>query len=335
MQKVDKLERGRLILRKKACFFIIMIFIAVCLNGCAGEVKKEEDAVYRVAAILPENNKIRVTDFWQEVWSGVHEATDLYEIALSEYSSDGGNGIAERFQMALLAKGDGIILFTSDSSNEELLDLAKTARESGVRIVIVDTEIDETYYDAFVGIDNEAAGRQLAEYLYEHYREGEQIVLLDVNASGAVSRRRQAFLAFLEEKGIQKEIHSVSLREENEERILDIQEGIEETEDLRWLVSFDPSCTIQAAEVLHRLKLASEISLIGFGESDSAEAYVEDKTITALLVQDNYSIGALAVEKMKKILDGEELTEKRYYVDSTLRTCEGGDPTQQTEERTR
>lgn len=256
------------------------------------------------------------------MWRGVHDGAEEFGLELSEYSSDTVSGILERFELALLAKVEGIILFTSDCGNQELLKRVETARASGMKIVIVDTDIGEKYYDAFVGIDNRAAGRQIGAYLAGHYQEGEEILVLSPEASGAVNERKEAFLAFLSEKGMEEHVLTVSLKEENEERLLDMQQALDRSEKVKWMVSFDPSCTIQAAETLSRLKLAPELSLVGFGESDSAEEYVEEKVICALLVQDNYSMGFLAAEKIQKLLEGENLEKKRYYVDSSLLTSE-------------
>lgn len=306
---------------KKIVRLMIMMFLFSFLTGCQSEETMEKEKTYRVAAILPENNKIRATDFWEQVWSGIHDGAQTSQIALSEYSSDDSHGIEERFEMALLAKGDGMILFTSDSTNEKLLASIRTAREEGRKIVMVDTDIGEDYYDAFIGIDNEEAGYQLGKYLIEHYREGDKILAINVNASGAVEKRKQAFLEIMEEEGLRDAVSMVSLEEDNEERLMGIWQALNNTEEVRWLVSFDPSCTIQAAETLLRMKLSLEVSLIGFGESESAEEYLKDQTIRALLVQDNYSMGKLAVEKMCELLNGEELKEKQYYVDSMLLTA--------------
>lgn len=305
---------------KRILYFFLLVCVMVSLNGCRFDGGQNESISYRVAAILPQNNKIRATDFWKEVWNGVHDGADSFGFELSEYSSDSVSGILERVEIALLAKVEGMILFTSDSANKELLALVNTARRSGVKVVIVDTDIGEENYDAFVGIDNEEAGRQLAAYLMQSYQEGQEILALNPEASGAVEKRKDAFLSFLEEKGLQDHVLTVSLQEENEERLLDMQQALDRAEKVKWMVSFDPSCTIQAAETLSRLKLAPELSLIGFGESDSAEEYMENQIISALLVQDNYNMGLLATEKMKKLLDGEELKEKQYYVDSRLLT---------------
>ena len=305
-------------MRKVLGFFMTAVLTIVSLSGCQLEEQGEQNKEYRVAAILPENNKIRATDFWKQVWSGVHDGAEIFNIALSEYSSDESNNIQERFEMAVAAQGDGILLFTSDTGNQNLLDGIEDARKTGRKIVVVDTDIGTSYYDAFIGIDNESAGSKLAAYLYTHYQSGEKILALNVNASGAVDKRKESFFDFLEEKELENSAVLVSLKEGNEERLQGIQEAIEENEKVKWIVSFDPSCTIQAAETLLRMELSSEISLIGFGESDSAEAYLEDGIIRALLVQDNYNMGLVAVEKMRQLLDGEKLEKKQYYVDFML-----------------
>ncbi|MDO4274475.1 MAG: substrate-binding domain-containing protein [Eubacteriales bacterium] len=300
----------------------ICLLSMALMTGCA--VKQDvKDSGYRVAAVLPENGKIRVTDFWQQVWNGIHSSIKEEGIALSEYPSSANDPIIDRLVLAYAAKPEGIILFVSDNGDEEVFQVLRSVRESGIKIVVVDTDIESELYDAFVGIDNEMAGRQLAEYVCKRKIPEEHILVLNPSASGAVEKRKNAFLDYMTAQG-ESEVTLLPLKEENEERLEGIEQGIQTSENLKWIVSFDPSCTVQAAETLCRMKLEGEISLVGFGESQEAEQYLENGVISALLLQDNDQIGEMAVCQMKKLLDEEKLEKKQSYVDSTLITAEEG-----------
>ena len=72
-------------MKKIVWLIAAMIFFSVW-TGCQRGRSEQEEKTYRVAAILPANNKIRATDFWQQVWNGIHDGADTFQIALSEYS---------------------------------------------------------------------------------------------------------------------------------------------------------------------------------------------------------------------------------------------------------
>lgn len=306
---------------RKIGYLFLGAAMACLLAGCSSDHKSEaEDEAPRVAAILSGNDMNRATDFWDEVWGGVRDGAQAEGIALSEYTLDTLNSTVERVKLASAAKVDGMILAVSDGEDQELLALLKEVRDAGIKIVVADTDIGETYYDAFVGIDNDAAGEQLAAYLCEHWESGEKILVLDVNASEAVAQRKNSFLTYLEQRGMEEAIEQLLLNDETEVRVLEIQHALEAMDGVKWVVSFDPSCTLQSAEALDRMGISPDISLIGFGESDTVQEYLENQVIQALFEQDNYDMGYLAVEKMEELLNGSQIGEKQSYVETVLRT---------------
>lgn len=96
---------------------------------------------------------------------GVRDGAKEESAALSEYLSTQKYGILSRFQIAEEADVDGMILFSSDNADSALLQEIKTARENGKKIVMVDSDIGEDYYDEFIGINNAAYARKLASWL--------------------------------------------------------------------------------------------------------------------------------------------------------------------------
>lgn len=304
---------------RRNIWYLFLGAAAVCmLAGCGNHIGEDESETFRVAAILSGNDMNRATDFWDEVWEGVRDGAEVEGIALSEYTLDTLNSTEERVKLAFTAEVDGMILAVSNGVDQELLTLLREVRDAGIKIVIADTDIGEAYYDAFVGIDNNAAGEQLAEYLCEHWKSGEKILVLDVNASEAVAQRKNSFLVYLKQRGMKEAVEQILLNDETEARVLEIQHALEE--GVKWVVSFDPSCTLQSAEVLDRMSIAPDVSLIGFGESDKVQDYLANHVIQALFEQDNYNIGYLAVQKMEKLLSRIRVEEKQSYVETVLRT---------------
>lgn len=279
---------------------------------------------FRAAAVLP-SGKIRATSFFEGIWDGIHDGEKATGLILSEYSPDENSTISSTLKIALYAQVDGIILFPSQSSNSDLLDLIAEARKTGTKFVIIDTAVPDYYYDVFIGIDNTEAGEQLADYLLEHVTDGEQVLVLEPEASDAVKARKEAFYSVITDASPDVTLSPLVLKDQdtNEERLSSIQAAVENQEGLHWIVSFDPSCTNQAAETLLRLNLASEISLIGFGESETMKEYVNKDAVDALLVQDNYSMGMVAVEKLADLLEGKKPDSKNYYVNTSMLTAKG------------
>ncbi len=249
------LKMKNIFVRKAAVLCILPVLLS--LAGCSRSENAADMPASRVAAVMSQNSKTHATDFWTYVWDGLHDTADAENIALSEYVIDGNTSVESCLNLAIAAEVEGIIAALSDgANNEELLSLLREARAKDMKIVAVDTDVGEKYYDVFVGIDNEAAGVRLAEYVWEESEEEGQILILEPEASGAVSQRIEGFCDYFEKMGAgEVRISFTALRDKSEERLMDIQKAIDDTENLQWIVSFDPSSTIQAAETLSRMKL--------------------------------------------------------------------------------
>lgn len=288
------------------------------LCGCAlqTEQKRAASEIWRISAVLPQE-----PEFWEQMMDGVRDGAKEENAALSEYLSTQKYGILSRFQIAEEANVDGMILFSSDNTDSALLQEIKTARENGKKIVMVDSDIGEDYYDEFVGIDNAADARKLAAWLTEQMREQDRFLVIHVEASEAVAQREQAFCEYMEQNDMDGRMVKVSLEGKQDANILQLQKELERDGMIRWIVSFTPTETLQAAEMLSRQK-TDQVSVAGFGESEQSRAYLESGEIAALLVQDNYEIGRYAVKDMIKLLDGEQQNDKYRYVKSELITKE-------------
>ena len=121
--------------------------------------------------------------------------------------------------MALLAQGDGMILFTSDDANEKLLADIRMAREQGKKIVVIDTDIGEAYYDAFVGIDNEKQDIS-SEHIWQNTARREKRFWRSMSRHPARLKKESRLFEAVKEAGMETAVSMVSLEEDSEERLM-------------------------------------------------------------------------------------------------------------------
>lgn len=99
----------------------------------------------------------------------------------------------------------------------------------------------------------------------------------------------------------------------------DILGALENTKNLRYLVTVGPTYTLYAANALTLADLSPEVTVLGFGETQKAQEYVEQGEIEVLFMQANTQLGQRSVQIMEQLLtDGE--TQKRYGIDVNLIT---------------
>ena len=194
---------------KFAKYILGLCSIAVIgLCGCASQTEYVETAgsAWRISAVLPQE-----PEFWEQMMEGVRDGAKEESAALSEYLSTQKYGILSRFQIAEEADVDGMILFSSDNTDSALLQEIKTARENGKKIVMVDSDIGEDYYDEFIGINNAADARKLATWLTEHMGAQDRFLMIHVEASAAVAQREQAFCDYMEQNNMDGRMAELSM----------------------------------------------------------------------------------------------------------------------------
>lgn len=101
-------------------------------------------------------------EFWELLKKGAKEAAGEYNVSLTV---DGGmsegdiEGQIVAMQKAIEEKPEAIILAAADST--ALLPYAKEAKDRGIKLVLVDSALDETVEDCFVGTNNYEAARSV------------------------------------------------------------------------------------------------------------------------------------------------------------------------------
>lgn len=273
---------------------------------------------FRVAAILGSEENF----FWKTVWQALRKEADSSHLLLSEYFLNNNASLDSSFEaleMVFLAKPDGIILCQSRVPDEEYCQLLAQLKEEGAKIVTIDTDLPGSYSDAYIGVDNEQIGKELAEFLVQNY-DDRKIVLLSYDGTMAknLESRLEGVVQTLESHGLQDKIESLVLPSGSDNIMSQLQSYFEEEQEPVWILSVASLQTLYTARTIAALDLTDRVQLVGFGETEEAMRYVEDDVIKALVIQDTRTMGKLAVQAMAQLLSKETPTSKITYVNAAI-----------------
>ena len=156
---------------------VIAVFLAllVCLSGCAGA--RQSSGTYNIYLIA----KSAATEFWKSVFAGANAAKTEYNVHLTILAPD----TEEDFELQndyirqAVADGADAIVFSAISYTENAAAIDE-AVAAGVRVVVIDSDVDSEGVSVRIGTDNVAAGRMSAEAALK--TEQEKIVIGIVNA---------------------------------------------------------------------------------------------------------------------------------------------------------
>ena len=151
-------------MKKKA----IAVFLAglLFLTGCGQNDNPSRPSVdtLRISAILPH----RDDGYWMFVGEGIRDAAQRLPVDVKIYTPDLNYNVdlmTELILQQIAAQVDAIIVQGID--NPDYIDALEKAREAGICVILVDTDLNNFKADLYVGTDNYDAGIQMGNRLAE------------------------------------------------------------------------------------------------------------------------------------------------------------------------
>ena len=171
----------------------IAVFLAllVCLSGCAGT--HQSGGSYNIYLIA----KSSTTEFWKAVFSGANAAKSEYNVQLTILAPDTEEDfeVQNDYIRQAVADGADAIVFSAISYTENAAAIDE-AVAAGVRVVVIDSDVDSKGVSVRIGTDNIAAGRMSGEAALKTAQE--KIVVGIVNAYAETQNCREREQGFRE-----------------------------------------------------------------------------------------------------------------------------------------
>lgn len=118
----------------------------------------------RITAVIPHDDRA----YWTNVSNGMLAAENDYDVDVKICIPSTNYSVPQMIELiyaAIAAHVDAIVV--SGASDEAYIAALASAREQGIQVVFVDTDIEEFPEHLYVGTDNYAAGRFIGELLID------------------------------------------------------------------------------------------------------------------------------------------------------------------------
>ena len=278
----------------------------------SGETEEEEEPEtaaepYEVTLILKDSTSAG----WRYLSASAIETGKEIGVNVTEISPLNTQDAEEQYQIFedQIEKGvDAIIIAPVDSAG--IVPAIEKANEAGIPVFFSNTRAfveDEEDYVAFVGVENEAGGAVVAEYMLDQFPEGEPInvIVMNGNMAGQTSIDRIA--------GIYSVLDNddrVTVLADQEAKFsrAQAQETMENFlvrfEDIDLVIALNDEMAIGAYNAIEAAGRADEILISGFDGAPEGLQAILDGQILATLSQDLPAQGSEAVIAVKTYLDG-------------------------------
>lgn len=207
---------------------------------------------------------------------------------------------------------------------ESLTDILTTAKEKGIYIVVVDSNVkDEDLVDCTITSDNYDAGKIIGEYFIRQQKEA-KLVLFEHTKTKSGQDRIQGFLDAIADCDNIEVVERIECAGQLEIAMPKMKELIERGVEFDQVFCLNDLASVGVVAALDEKGLLDQVGVYGVDASPDAKALIKEGMMTATAAQFPSKIGKAAAEKIYMLLDGETV-EKNIYIPVELVTKDNVD----------
>ncbi|WP_187274301.1 substrate-binding domain-containing protein [Paenibacillus sp. N3.4] len=304
---------------------ILLVVISIVITGFIvvygiETLRSSKPKELSITVVLKTNN-LR-SEFWQTVRTGVKAASKEFDVKTEITGPLTESDTEEQIRMlnqALEKKPDAIILAASDAS--KLTPLVNKIRVSGVKLILIDSPIQNYTAESLITTDNVESGKKAGTALAESWSGGSFKVMTigDAKGSTAEKERENGLKAAL---GNYREIENIGTfyfhgTEDDAYELVKLM--LISHPDLQGIVGLNETSTLGAARAMKEVNTAGRVKLVGFDSSIYEIKLLEEGILRATIVQRPFNMGYVSIETALKALNGVKVSPSQF-VDSLVIT---------------
>ena len=292
-------------IKKAIAVLTLVLFLASCFFGCA-KISGQSSKNSRVAIIIKGSD----SDFWNDVKNGAFSAATEYNIDITFEGPDNEEDYESQNKMienAVSKKVGAIILSAIDY--EKNAPAVQKAVNSGIKVITVDSDVDVSGKELFIGTNNFSAGEKAAEQAIKLCKNRDSINIGIVNYGANTDngkQRIQGFTDYVANAENAQIVGTVNIESNTESAIAGAKQLLGENESIDVLVGFNEWSTLGVGYAIKELGLKDNVCGIGFDSNVNCVSMLETGELDSLIVQNPFSMGYLSVSKAAEILDGKK-----------------------------
>ena len=280
---------------------MLLLLAALLLSACGHTEGRA--AQYKIYLIT----KSTSTEFWRSVFAGANAARAEYNVNLVIRGPDTEENYAGQnmyIQEAIRNHADAIV-FSAISYTENAAAIDEAA-EAGIKIVVIDSDVNSSRVSARIGTDNIQAGRITAAAALDTDEQHLSVGIVNFAQFSRNGEEREIGLREQLEKDPRvEEICTVNSLTDHDAARESATELLREYPEINILIGLNEPLGVGVAEASEELKLKDRVRVISFDSNIRCIELLRHGDVSALIVQNPYAMGYLGVETAWKILEGQ------------------------------
>ena len=326
--------------KTKIYMLCVILLFSFLLSGCLSSSAAEKNAdgtqgesapvEYRCISNPESKKKIYVIlknyhgDYWEKVIKGVEKAAKEVDTAIYLGGIDNETDISGQIRLmneAIEQGADGILLAPANSNS--LVESCEKAKKKNVSVVLIDSSINSTEFDACYMTDNIDAGKMAAKEMIKLLQDAgnsptrplEVGILLSSDTSQAMVNRVSGFLeAWTQYAPSQWDIAKDIFFNGGDVKKAqtDASALLEKNKNIKGLYGCNNTSTIGIAKTLVKEK-RTDIVMVGFDMAKETQQFIQDTDYQGVsLLQKQDQMGYLGIHSLASLINGEK-SEQKFF----------------------
>ena len=271
--------------------------------SCGSSVEKGSSP-YKVWLIVKSTD----TQFWLSAFAGANAAKSEYNIDLTITGPDTEEESERQneFIAEAVDSGADAIVFSAISYSENAAAI-DAAADAGVRIVVIDSDVDSRKVNVRIGTDNVQAGRMTGAAVLDTEETELYVGIVNFDLGSRNGQEREAGLreALASDERV-RAMYTVNVAATPQAAQTETVNMLREHPEINVFVGLNEPIAVGVARAVSAVGKSGEIRVVCFDTNLECVDMMRDGTVSALIAQNPYAMGYLGVECAWKLLEGEK-----------------------------
>lgn len=287
-------------MKKRIGNLLMILALALTIVGCGREVGNGKT---RVALIT----KSTVSAFWKSAYAGARAASTEYNTSITFDGPDFEEDYETQNRMvrqAIEDKVDAIVFSAVDyDNNAETID---EAVQQGIKVVIIDSDVNSTGVSCRIGTDNYQAGCMAGQAALESDAEDLYVGIVNYGISSANGQQREEGCRdTMGQDPRIKEITTINVLSTMEDSREETKKMLLSDPKINVVVTFNEWTSLGVGWAIRDLNLADSVHVVAFDSNVVSVGMLETGEVDALIVQNPFAMGYLGIETAVKLVNGQ------------------------------
>lgn len=297
-------------------FFLIKSEIKSVVEGR----DSAESGKHYVAVIA----KSTTSAYWKSVFAGANAAKTEYNLEITQEGPEDEEDWKtqnELIEQAVANGAEAIVLSAVDYNNN--VEAVNQAAQAGVKIVVIDSDVNSNMVSCRISTDNYEAGRMVGEAVLDSTDQAIYVGIVnfdEVSANG--QQREQGFRAAVEDDSRVTIIDAVNVNSNTESAREATKNMLGQHPQINVIVTFNEWTSLGVGYAIQELELGEETKVIAFDSNVVSVGMLETGEVDALIVQNPYAMGYLGIECAYHLINGHTLEQTEIDTTTTVVTRE-------------